>query len=110
MPEVGHVLGLGWADDTEIKLELPGDSVELVPKGMEVYSGDVDGEYFEPDQTPEYIITADGELEAEWSIMMRGQAEDTQEFSEMTAEQSVLAISIEEISTVSFDDIPAQEN
>lgn len=85
---------------------------EEIPKGMEVYSGDVDGEGFEPDPTPEYIDTGDEEPEPDWSIMMFSTAEDTRDFSEPTeeyADQPVLAISIEELSTISFEGIPTKE-
>ena len=108
MHEVGHVLGLGWA---EIELKFPGDGVEVVPKGMEVYSGDVDGKYFEPDQTPEYIDIGQPDLSPRWSVMMRGPAPDTRDFSDTAskyAEHPVLAISMEELSTISFEEIPTK--
>ena len=123
MHEVGHVLGIGWADDTEIagiehEEEVPGvdETVRIeydaIPKGMEVYSGDTEGGSFEPDRTPEYIDTGDETLEPEWSIMMEGTAADTREFSDTAdrhADQPVLAISIEELSTISFKAVPTQE-
>ena len=110
MHEVGHVLGIGWADDTAIKIPVAG--VGVIPKGMEVYSGDVGGDGFEPDQTPEYINTSGDVLDPEWSIMMEGTADDTRGFSETAdqhADQPVLAISIEELSTASFEDVPTRE-
>ena len=105
MHEVGHVLGVGRANDTAIEIPVAGFGV--VPKGMEVYSGDIDGDGFEPDQTPEYLDVGpvDRNMDAEWNIMMRGTAPDTQSFSETTAEQPVLALSIEELSTISFIDV-----
>ena len=127
MHEVGHVLGVGWADDTaigideEVTIEIEteyGDiehtatiEHEEIPKGMEVYSGDIDGDGFKPDATPEYVDRGDGVPNPRWSIMMRGTTNDTRDFPGMTADadQPVLAISIEELSTISFENVPMRE-
>ena len=123
MGERCAVLGISRADDTEIAAieyeeEVPdvNETVrieyEAIPKGIEVYSGDVEGDHFDPDRTPEYIDTDEVELEAEWSIMKRGTANDTRAFTDTPAkhaDQPVLAISIEELSTISFKGVPTRE-
>jgi hypothetical protein len=88
---------VGWADDTPITF--PGLD-EFIPKGFEVYSGDVEGDAFEPDETPEQVR---GEIE--WSIMVSGDADD---FSVIGGPQPRLAYSIEELSTIDFEDVPSR--
>ena len=101
MHELGHALGVGWADDTAISIPLVGDG--LIPKGYEVYSNDEDdedGDGFEPDETIERIPG----LALDWSIMGLGSAEDTG-----AGPRPVLAYSIEELSTIDFENIPSKD-
>ena len=101
MHETGHALGVGWADDTAISIPLVGDG--LIPKGYEVYSNDEDdedGDGFESDETIERIPG----LELDWSIMGLGSAEDTG-----AGLRPVLAYSIEELSTIDFENIPSKD-
>ena len=102
MHETGHALGVGWADDTALPIPLVGDG--LIPKGYEVYSGDIDGDAFEPDETPEELIIS-GRTEPEWSVMMSGTAV---EFGSSTASLPRFAYSLEELSTIDFDNIPSR--
>lgn len=96
MHELGHTLGIGWADDTAIEIA----GYEVVPKGMEVYSGDIDGDGFESDDTPEEMSGMD----LEWSIMAIGAANDHREGA-----PPQLAYSLEELSTIDFEEIPSRE-
>ncbi|WP_254766184.1 hypothetical protein [Salinilacihabitans rarus] len=96
MHEAGHVLGVGWADDTAIEVA----GIGVVPKGMEVYSGDINGNNFEPDETPEY---ANGP-NPRWSIMRAGTANDLG-----TGPTPRLAFSLEELSTIDFEDVPSRD-
>ena len=100
MHETGHALGVGWADNTPITS--PGLD-ELIPKGFEVYSGDVDveGDAFEPDETPERAVGPS----PEWSIMMPGTADN---LAATASPQPRLAYSIEELSTIDFEDVPSR--
>jgi hypothetical protein len=68
--ELGHALGIGYADDDPISLGGVG-----VQRGLEVYSGDTNGQYLGPDKTPEYLAI-NGRQRAEWSVMRRGSAVD----------------------------------
>ena len=88
------VMRSGWADD-----DLIGAYGYGVAHGLEAYSGDVTGEYIGVDETPEQIG-----IKVQWSIMMRGQADD---FS--TSSRSRYAVSIEELSTVDFKHIPSSD-
>ncbi|PSP47031.1 hypothetical protein BRC69_01820, partial [Halobacteriales archaeon QH_6_66_25] len=99
MHETGHALGVGWADDTAISIPLVGDG--LIPKGFEVYSGDVDGDAFEPDETPERAVGPS----PEWSIMRSGTADN---LAATASPQPRLAYSIEELSTIDFEDVPSR--
>ena len=132
MHEVGHALGLGWANNAHLKVALkdapvdaestPADlavrfstdwnSVDDLPEhGYELYSGNEDPDHMGgADPTPEYIDAERPELYPRWSIMARGSADDTRHFTDTTATQPVVAFSIEELSTTSFDDIPSQED
>lgn len=67
---------------------------------MEVYSGDVDGDGFEPDETPEEV----GGPGLEWSIMAIATADDYGAGSIPR-----FAYSIEEASTIDFKRIPSRE-
>ena len=98
MHELGHALGVGWADDTAISIPLVGDG--LIPKGYEVYSNDEDGDGFESDETIEDLPG----LIDRWSIMGLGDAEDVG-----TGPMPLLAYSIEELSTIEFDTIPSKD-
>jgi hypothetical protein len=99
MHETGHALGVGWADDTAISIPLVGDG--LIPKGFEVYSGDIDGDAFEPDETPERAVGRN----PKWSIMMSGTANN---LAATASPQPRLAYSIEELSTIDFEDVPSR--
>lgn len=94
MHELGHALGAGWADDTAI----PWFGFAC-PKCFEMYSGDIEGRVFEPDETPERV---NGDIE--WSIMRAGDANDYA--SDLPPR---LAYSIEELSTMDFEEIPSQK-
>ena len=99
MHELGHALGVGWVDDTAISIPLVGDG--LIPKGYEVYSGDIDGDAFEPDETPERAVGPS----PEWSIMRSGTADN---LAATASPQPRLAYSIEELSTIDFEDVPSR--
>lgn len=101
MHEIGHVLGAGWADDTPIPV-----FGFVVENGYEVYSGDVDGDIFEPDETPERV-NINGRSEYEWSIMTRGTAID---FGDSSSNTPMLTYSIEELSTIDFEKIPSRDD
>lgn len=66
---------------------------------MEVYSGDIHGDNFEPDETPEEV---GGNIE--WSVMREGPA-----INYGIGPTPTLAYSIEELSTVDFDEIPSRD-
>ena len=106
MHEVGHALGAGWADDTPI--EIPGTGLGVVPKGMEVYSGDIVDPRFEADVTPEFIEIGPDE-EPEWSVMSRD-IMDARGFSGTNAAYPVFVFSIEELSTVDFQSVPSRDD
>lgn len=94
MHELGHALGAGWADD----MPIPWIGFAC-SKCFEVYSGDVDGDFFEPDETPEEL---NGDVQ--WSIMWARTAN-----SYASGKIPSLTYSIEELSTVDFEDIPSRE-
>jgi hypothetical protein len=98
MHELGHALGVGWADDTALPIPLVGN--EIAAKGFEVYSNDEDGVGFGSDETIERIPG----LALDWSIMGLGSAEDTG-----AGPRPVLAYSIEELSTIDFENIPSKD-
>ena len=88
--EVGHLLGTGRADD--------GQQYVILPK--EVYSGDR-----ESDRTPERVIL---ELDPvrEWSVMISGWNSG---LNDQPMGGRYIAISIEELSTLEFDDVDSRE-
>jgi hypothetical protein len=88
--EVGHLLGTGRADD--------GQQYVIVPK--EVYSGDRDS-----DRTPERVIL-ESDLAREWSVMSSGW---NSELNDQAVGDRYIAGSIEELSTLEFDDLETTE-
>jgi hypothetical protein len=96
MHELGHALGIGWADDTAP----PWIGAVTAEQGMEVYSGDINGDHFDEDTTPEYLP-----IGPRWSIMRAGPAYNWGSSSDLR-----LAYSLEELSTSDFEEIPSVED
>jgi hypothetical protein len=88
--EVGHLLDTGRADD--------GQQYVIVPK--EVYSGDRDS-----DRTPERVIFESDPVR-EWSVMSSGW---NSELNDQPMGGRYIAVSIEELSTLEFDDVDSRE-
>jgi hypothetical protein len=88
--EIGYLFGTGRADD--------GQQYVIVPK--EVYNGDRDS-----DRTPERVIL---ELDPvrEWSVMISGW---NSELNDQPMGGRYIAVSIEELSTLEFDDVDSRE-
>lgn len=77
-------------------------------KCFEVYSGNTDPAVTGGvDKTPEFV-EKNIRNDAEWSIMMAGTADDTRDFTPTVAKYPVFAFSIEELSTIDFEDIPSR--
>ena len=89
--EVGHLLGTGRADD--------GQQYVILPK--EVYSGDPES----ADPTIEEVIL-ESIVKEEWSAMSRSW-NDAVNFKPMAGRY--IAFSIEELSTLEFEDIQTRE-
>lgn len=89
--------GYNLSDDDDIAVRGIG-----VQRGLEVYSGDVNGQFLGEDTTPERL-TQNGD--PEWSIMMRGTADDQSGEQNPT---SRFAFSIEELLTVDFKHVPSR--
>ena len=137
MHEIGHARGIGWADDAHLRMaleeaedELPvdpdstpmdlaiqfssdWDSADDLPKhGFEVYSGNEDsGRLGGVDPTPEAVLI-DDETAISWSIMST-QIQDSRSFEETdgahsNADVPIFLFSIEELSTIEFEDIPSE--
>ena len=131
MHEIGHALGVGWADDAHLKMaledaedELPvdpdstplnlairfssdWDSADDLPEhGYEVYSGEESDFLGGEDPTPEVVLIND-EKDDQWTIMARGTAEDLRD-TNTPGESPIMAFSIEELSTVNFEEIPSK--
>jgi hypothetical protein len=70
-------------------------------RGLEAYSGDVNGKYIGKDETPEENQNGN----VEWSIMKRGTAVD---YSSTTNPVPRFAFSIEELITIDFNYIPSR--
>ena len=90
--EVGHLIGTGRADD--------GQQYVIVPK--EVYSGDPESD----DPTIELVSLGTG-VEREWSVMSNGWND---ELYAQPMGGRYIAFSIEELSTLEFEDIQTQED
>lgn len=103
MHEVGHVLGIGWADDAPLPIPVAGN---VVNRGLEVSSGNGD-----PDRTGGVDLTNEtirinSIPQQQWSIMSTI-SRDTRKFASANSSFPIVVFSIEELSTVDFEEIPS---
>lgn len=87
--EMGHAIGAGYADDEFATLGECYSGGDCAAKGVDV----------QVDQTPEQIRLRGG-ISTRWSIMFQ---------SGTPRQKERFAFSIEEISTVDFNDIPSKD-
>jgi len=109
MHELGHALSIGWRDDAPI----PRLGAIVGQNAYEVYSGNMDPNLTGGvDESPERINVGSQQNNIQqWSVMRSGPARDIQSIgtsSSVRPTTPILSVSIEEASTIDFEDIPSQ--
>jgi len=101
MHELGHALSIGWADDRPIPILGSG----VGEQAFEVYSGNTNPTITGGiDATPERVIVNPPTTDRGWSVMSRGTADQLPTTGTISPR---LGFSIEEVSTVDFEEIPS---
>jgi len=108
MHELGHALSIGWRDDAPI----PRLGAIVGQNAYEVYSGNRNNPSLAGglDSTPENLRVSGTRQTTRWSVMRAGTAPRQSRYININPKAPILPFSVEELSTVDFEDIPSKSD